>query len=393
LSGEILGASGIVNSVLLTPKVSLTDPGVAWKWIFLTAFSFLSTFALGPYFAKDETLGSNPSIPVVSTWGYLIAGFFVGFGTKLGNGCTSGHGICGMARLSKRSIMSVATFMTTALSIATLTAPGNQATQSGTEWLRTDQVPSFYNKWISLLVSCILLIPTTLALLSMYRKQPQEEGQEQNPKSMTTLEAKATELADAEQDVEDPPSQTDHSDSEACSRSNGDMKRVNFHDAKYKLFSGCLSGLLFATGLAVSGMIQPSKVLGFLNLLLFRAGSYDPTLLVVMMSGVICSFCAYQFVQGWNLLPNPWARSRPILTSQFSIPCNVTIDWQLLVGSVFFGIGWGIGGLCPGPAMVLAATGTKPVLFFYWPMYLVGAFMAHLLKARAKNAESAPNCA
>jgi uncharacterized membrane protein YedE/YeeE len=199
--------------------------------------------------------------------------------------------------------------------------------------------------------------------------------------------------------VEDPPPscQTDHSDSEeSISRGSksGDVNIVNFQDAKYKLFSGCLSGLLFATGLAVSGMIQPSKVLGFLNLLLFRAGSYDPTLLVVMMSGVLCSFCAYQFVQGWNhLLPNSCARSRPILSSHFSIPCNVTIDWELLVGSVCFGIGWGIGGLCPGPAIVLAATGTKTVLFFFWPMYLVGAFLAHLLKSRAKNTESVVNCA
>lgn len=93
LSGEILGASGIVNALLLQTRKTLTEPSQAWKLTFLASFALFSSLVLGRHFAQDERIGYTDSIPVVSTWGYLVAGFFVGFGTRLGNGCTSGHGM------------------------------------------------------------------------------------------------------------------------------------------------------------------------------------------------------------------------------------------------------------------------------------------------------------
>lgn len=92
-SGEILGSSGIASSVVLQPKKHLTDPLVAWKLVFLSTFLLFSNVCLAKYYTDDERLGTDPSIPVVSTWGYILGGLFVGFGTRLGNGCTTGHGI------------------------------------------------------------------------------------------------------------------------------------------------------------------------------------------------------------------------------------------------------------------------------------------------------------
>lgn len=114
LNGDILGASGITSSVLLNPKKNLTEPAQYWKLILIV--SFLLTSNLG--FAENYSEFTSG----VSFLAYAIGGFFVGFGTNLGNGCTSGHGICGMARLSYRSFVAVATFMAIGLATATLMA-------------------------------------------------------------------------------------------------------------------------------------------------------------------------------------------------------------------------------------------------------------------------------
>lgn len=92
-SGEILGSSGIASSIVLEPKKHMNTPMLAWKLVFWSTFLLFSNTCLAKYFTDDERLGVDPSIPVVSHWGYLLGGLFVGFGTRLSNGCTTGHGI------------------------------------------------------------------------------------------------------------------------------------------------------------------------------------------------------------------------------------------------------------------------------------------------------------
>ena len=399
LSGDILGASGLVNALFLTPRQVISDSCSAWKLSFLSSFGLFSSLVLGRYFAEDERLGQDASIPVVSTFGYLLAGFFVGFGTRLGNGCTSGHGICGMARLSLRSITAVTTFMMTALAVATITAPDNQAFAKGTAWLRTnDAAPSLYNASLGVGVTCVVVVlPTLVALYNLYRHKPKtHEEPMRNTGSCTVLQTQTlkvpsdtneTGVTDLEENKESA-SQTSNDNESVAEPSSSSAnncaveERQKSRDARMKLFSGSLSGLLFALGLAVSGMVQPAKVLGFLNLYLFSEDTYDPTLLTVMISGCAVSFVAYQFVDGYALSVNRLTRSKPVLTSQFSVPCNKSIDWQLLLGAVCFGIGWGTSGLCPGPAMFLAATGTKPVIFYYWPTFIAGSYAATVVKEK-----------
>ena len=99
-----------------------------------------------------------------------------------------------------------------------------------------------------------------------------------------------------------------------------------------------ISGVVFGVGLAISGMLDPSKVSGFLDIL----GVWDPSLAFVMGGGVVVNAIGYAVIQ---------KRGRPFLAKGFHLPQTRTLDRPLLVGAALFGIGWGISGLCPGPAV------------------------------------------
>jgi len=295
------------------------------------------------------------------------------------------------------------TFMMTAFAMAALTAPDNKTFHKATAWLRTDNVPSLYNPELGVAVTCVVVVlPTLIALINLLRtnkNELQEDAIEPTkPNSSTQLPDKTEAFNEqstsdnfaVEGDLEKNHSFTSNDESSAEHNNNDYTKcdtccvdpHVQRRDALWKLLSGGIAGLLFALGLAVSGMVQPAKVLGFLNFYLFAKGTYDPTLIIVMIGGCIVSFGAYQFVEGHALVPTRFTRSKPILASEFSVPCNKTIDWKLIVGAVSFGIGWAIGGLCPGPALFLGAVGAKPVLFYYWPMFIVGGYAATAVKER-----------
>jgi uncharacterized membrane protein YedE/YeeE len=119
---------------------------------------------------------------------------------------------------------------------------------------------------------------------------------------------------------------------------------------------GC--GVLFAVGLAISGMTHPSKVLAFLDF----AGAWDPSLALVMGAGVLVNVLLFRVVL---------RRGSPLLASAFVLPDKRDIDARLVGGAALFGIGWGIGGFCPGPAVVSVVGGAAPVIVFVVAM-LVG---------------------
>lgn len=112
------------------------------------------------------------------------------------------------------------------------------------------------------------------------------------------------------------------------------------------------SGLLFALGLGIAGMTQPSRVLGFLDVL----GAWDPSLMFVMM-GAIAVY-----------MPVFWA-ARRVLAPRLHLPTRKDIDVRLVAGSAMFGVGWGLGGYCPGPALVSLTTLTGPALLFGVAMF------------------------
>ncbi|MFZ1890611.1 MAG: DUF6691 family protein [Formosimonas sp.] len=131
------------------------------------------------------------------------------------------------------------------------------------------------------------------------------------------------------------------------------------------------AGVLFAVGLTVSGMTNPDKVRGFLNLAgLFdqaRFGPWLPDLTFVMLGAVIVASVAY-FVLPRHL-------SRPWFAATFAIPTRVDIDKRLVGGAVLFGVGWGISGYCPGPALASILSGGVAVGVFFIAM-LAGMFLA-----------------
>lgn len=111
------------------------------------------------------------------------------------------------------------------------------------------------------------------------------------------------------------------------------------------------SGLLFGLGLAVSAMVNPAKVIGFLDL----AGNWDPSLALVMIGGLGITAPAFQLIL---------KRDRPLLETRFFLPTRKDLDRHLIGGAVVFGIGWGLAGLCPGPALTSLVTLNGPLLLF-----------------------------
>src|SRR5258708_20700416 len=110
-------------------------------------------------------------------------------------------------------------------------------------------------------------------------------------------------------------------------------------------------GLIFGTGLLVSGMVQPTKVLGFLDIF----GTWDPSLAVVMAAALAVAAPGFMLAR---------SRSQPILAGQYFWPVKSGIDTPLVLGAGLFGIGWGLVGLCPGPALESLATLSPGVIVF-----------------------------
>lgn len=117
------------------------------------------------------------------------------------------------------------------------------------------------------------------------------------------------------------------------------------------LLMGLLSGVLFGIGLTVSDMINPQRVLGFLDV----AGAWDPTLAFVMGGALLVTFPAFQLVKKLG---------KPMCAAQFQLPTNRQIDSRLVGGAAMFGVGWGLVGLCPGPALAALVTLQTDVFVF-----------------------------
>ncbi|GFR50742.1 hypothetical protein Agub_g13008, partial [Astrephomene gubernaculifera] len=125
-----------------------------------------------------------------------------------------------------------------------------------------------------------------------------------------------------------------------------------------------VAGVIFALGLGLSGMTRPSKVAGFLQV---GWPAWDPSLPFVMGGAVLVAMAAYQAIMRFKIMP------KPILCKNFQIPTSSLIDRRLLAGGVLFGAGWGLAGMCPGPALVASVTGSPHVLAY------VGAMAAGML--------------
>lgn len=138
-----------------------------------------------------------------------------------------------------------------------------------------------------------------------------------------------------------------------------------------------LAGTLFGVGLVLGGMTQPRKVIAFLDF----TGNWDPSLFFVMLGAVSVHFMAYRLIRG---------DSTPLFADAFALPSRRKIDVQLLGGAALFGVGWGLAGYCPGPAIVSLGSASASAIVFT-ATFVLGTFLgAKLERLRAPRPDQSP---
>ena len=271
---------------------------------------------------KDTRSEYSDDVPIPSLVGHVIGGFLVGLGTKLGNGCTTGHGICGLSRFSLRSLAAVCTFMATSIGSKFLVSP-TRPWAAMTSIIRQETIP-VVTPLASTLFMTAMVVP---AMLRPTQKTSQNESS--------------------------------------------------------KSYGAAISGMLFAAGLSISGMTQNSKVHDFLCFSNFSNGMWNPTLMAVMAGGIGASWISYQLIKDYATATNWGTFEHPICLrpsedgndAKFNIPNSNVIDARLLTGAAIFGLGWGLTGICPGPALYAAAAGNVDAIIGWIPSFLVGSFV------------------
>ncbi|CAM9350599.1 unnamed protein product [Ectocarpus sp. 4 AP-2014] len=313
-TGKLAGLSGIFDGVFSR------TPGRGWKVLFLSGFTVGGVVAGIVYPAGLDQTGAPALSPLV----YAVAGFLVGLGTRLGSGCTSGHGLCGLPRLSRRSIVATLTFLTSGIATASVFAAWNDSASGGAV-LVTHEAPVLAARYASLAAAAV----GTLLTLTKREERAQWKA----------------------------------------------------HLASF------LCGGSFAGGLVLSGMTQRAKVVNFLAL---RRNSWDPSLMFVLGFGVMVGLVGFPLVTR-NLgaplcrLPAKAEEEQSLATGaplaeKFEIPTGTELDVPLVLGGWLFGIGWGMGGLCPGPAVVAATFGLPGPALAFMPSLVVGMRAAGPLK-------------
>lgn len=136
-----------------------------------------------------------------------------------------------------------------------------------------------------------------------------------------------------------------------------------------RLGSAFAIGVLFGLGLTISQMINPAKIIAFLDI----SGRWDPSLVIVMISALAVAFIGYRIAL---------TREKPLFEHSFQLPTKTVIDRPLLAGAALFGVGWGLAGLCPGPAISAAALGKIEIYAF-----LAALFVGMALKDGLKRAQ------
>lgn len=135
-----------------------------------------------------------------------------------------------------------------------------------------------------------------------------------------------------------------------------------------KVFITFIAGLLFGLGLIISGMTNPAKVIGFLNI----TGSWDPSLVFVMVGGISIAYSGFRFIKD---------KKKSFFDDSIQLPKTNNISKELIIGSLLFGFGWAIAGFCPGPALVAFGEGYLEACIFVIAMIAGMVIHDHFFKA------------
>lgn len=341
LTGRVLGVSESFKRPL-TGDVRGSD----------AAFLAGLLFAGAMHTAISGGVAAMPHEPMVPLAQVALAGFLVGVGSSLGNGCTSGHGICGNARLSPRSMAYTCVFMLFGFGAATLAGTNAALGIAEASALRNVAYPAAASvaHWAALAAAAVAAFAALGFLASGSR----------GSSTARTLAGK-TGNAGLE------PLLASESDSVGATTNAQNVQRrlPSARQKKLDVVSDFVIGAIFGAGLVVSGMIHPAKVSGFLSA---TSAAWDPSLALVM--GGALALC----VPGFALVRK--TVKSPACAADFSTPTATRMDAKLAVGGMCFGIGWGIGGICPGPAVVALASGVNPLPVAAWLAAMVAGIAA-----------------
>ncbi|KAF2634991.1 YeeE/YedE family integral membrane protein-like protein [Massarina eburnea CBS 473.64] len=305
-NGSILGCSGFIRRLFTSPS------GFTLTFFVGMASSFLPLKIFLP-----ELLTRYPPVPASLQVAMVTVslGALVGWGTKACNGCTSGHMLCGLGRLSARSELAVAVFFPAAIVSHHLVHP-SLLTETC-----TGQVPCYTPTYPSRQTFITLIILTALTILS--------------GRMIPRLIANLTTPTKPSEDTET-------------------LTISNLAAYTTTLF---LSGMQFGLGLQISQMASPAKVASFLSFPSLQ--HWDPSLALVFAFGVLPNFVE-NWCKGFDF------RSSPAFAVKYDLPkmtCK-DVDRKFIVGAAVFGIGWGLSGTCPGPAALRAVA--QPQWGFLW---------------------------
>lgn len=318
-TGRITGISSIVEGILIA------DEQDDKEWTPSFALGLMSA-GMVLHHLRPEVFGNELTSMSLTPTTIVVAGLLTGFGARLGNGCTSGHGVCGIPRRSPRSLTAVLTFMTTGALTAYLsreTSLSELIHQHGT----VVEPEGAFVRWFPSLL-------TLSAVATLFNRK--------FILNKLFFRRKASETTSADR----PP----------ISRQNS-AKDLPVHLQDYLI--PFASAFAFGIGLGLSGMCNRERVLKFLDFA--GAGGFDPTLMGVMGGGVLV-----------NLITFHWMHINQHAELKMDAhPDNLKIDWRLLIGSAIFGMGWGLGGMCPGPGLVSLGASIKTASIFV-PALMVG---------------------
>jgi len=295
-----------------------------WRVVFFSSL-LMSSIVMALVFPEVFTQSTTTELRVLPL---VVSGLFVGFGTSLGNGCTSGHGVCGLGRFSKRSLFATCDFFLVSIIISIVTrqllSESLYTTSAELEWLT--------KSYDELMISIYALT----ALLATYVGYSYAQD---STNSLQPLTAAITTV---------------------------------------------LTSILMSVGLGISQMTSPVKIRLFLDFLSASDSQegWDPSLGFVFLGAVMTTVIGFRFVL-------PPALGKPLIECNFDLPKSNEITTELGVGMFLFGFGWGLGGLCPGPALVGLASG-RPIYFIFVIAMVIGQFLHQVIyvKMTAKNTPS-----
>ncbi|GKZ20759.1 hypothetical protein AbraIFM66951_003060 [Aspergillus brasiliensis] len=283
-NGAVLGISSLLSGAVLNP----TRENVA-------LIAGLASSVVPVALFLPSAIPSYPAAP--SSWAsWLLTlghGFLLGWGTKNGRGCTSGHMLCGISRLSPRSFIATAVFFTTALLTANFFAGGSIPPCAGGTPCYMPVYPSTSELAVMLTTTLVTSVMNFVVV----------------PRTFDRSERSTT------------------------------------------IFS-YLAGLEFGVGLLFSGMADPVKVLRFFAFL-SDPSRFDPSLALIILFGIGPSLITYLSAKPGHPTEDKAGRS-PTLAARWKLPTATVadIDWRFVAGGVAFGLAWGLRGVCPGPAIL-----------------------------------------